>query len=732
MSSKRRHVASRAASSNNTDSFDEDAVWRDSFVTMEEIKTWDPKAGPATPLLDTVNYPVHMRNFNKKQLRQLAKEIRAQVIYDVSNSGGHLGASLGVVELTVALHYVFNTPEDKVIFDVGHQAYPHKILTGRRSAMSTMRKWGGLSGFTNRSESEYDPFGAGHSSTSISAGLGMAVGMDLRGKKDTHVVSVIGDGAITGGMAYEAMNNAGFLDRNLIVILNDNKQVSLPTQYNDGDQRPVGGLSNALSRIQANRPLRELREIAKDITRKMPGPIPEMTAKIDEYARGMLTLTPGEQSTLFEELGLYYIGPVDGHDLDQLVDILAEVRNSSSNFGPVLIHVMTEKGSGYLPAMNASDKMHGVVAYDVATGKQRKGGSPAKQPASVPKQPAVTSYTNYFADALTAEADRDSRVIGIHAAMGGGTGMNRFERHFASRCFDVGIAEQHAVTFAAGLACEGLVPFCAIYSTFLQRAYDQIVHDVALQKLPVRFGMDRAGLVGADGATHCGAFDVAYLSCLPNMVVMAPSNEAELMHMVATCVAIDDGPSAMRFPRGNGLGVDLAANGILIPNKEKNFLGMKGTPVEIGKGVVRMQGSDVALVGYGTSVNACLEAARMLSTQFSISATVVDARFCKPLDNELMRSVATEHAYVVSVEEGSTGGFGSVLSHFLSHEGLLDRNSRGPDALRSICLPDHFIEHGTQDEQRAEAGITASQIAAKVLEVMGKANLAASMLIEIK
>eukprot|EP00212_Chloropicon_laureae_P002778 CAMPEP_0197486912 /NCGR_PEP_ID=MMETSP1311-20131121/1887_1 /TAXON_ID=464262 /ORGANISM="Genus nov. species nov., Strain RCC856" /LENGTH=753 /DNA_ID=CAMNT_0043030273 /DNA_START=205 /DNA_END=2466 /DNA_ORIENTATION=+ len=684
--------SSNANSNPGDDSFSEGdaSTWRESFVSLDEIQSWREN-GPATPLLDTVNFPVHIKNFNLAQLKTLSKEVRSEVINSVSNSGGHLGSSLGVVELTVALHHVFNTPEDKIIFDVGHQAYPHKILTGRRREMSGIRKSGGLSGFTNRAESEYDPFGAGHSSTSISAGLGMAVGRDIKGRKN-NVISVIGDGAITGGMAYEAMNNAGYLDSNMIIILNDNKQVSLPTQYNGKSQDPVGGLSNTLARIQANKPLRELREIAKDLTRGLPGPLPEVTAKIDEYARGMIS---GSGSTLFEELGLYYIGPVDGHNLDELTAILKEVKNTES-IGPVLIHVMTEKGSGYLPAMTASDKMHGVSSYDVTTGKQNK------------PQTKTMSYTNYFADSLIAEAEKDSRIVGIHAAMGGGTGLNRFEKRFEDRTFDVGIAEQHAVTFAAGLATEGLIPMCAIYSTFLQRGYDQIIHDVALQNLPVRFAMDRAGLVGADGATHCGAFDVAYLACIPNMVVMAPSNEAELCHMVATSIAIDDRPSAFRFPRGNGIGVDMQALGVA-----SNY---KGQPVEVGKGVVRREGTDVALVGYGQSVNACLAAAEMLS-EHAISVTVVDARFCKPLDTQLIRRLAKSHGALITVEEGSVGGFGSHVLQFLSLEGLLDD---GKLKVRPMCLPDRFIEHASPAEQLEEAGLTASQVASTVLTVLGR------------
>ncbi|KAK9796686.1 hypothetical protein WJX73_009993 [Symbiochloris irregularis] len=660
--------------------------------SAEEIEGW-AEGGPSTPLLDTVNFPVHMKNFNLNQLRQLCRELRADIIHTVSKTGGHLGASLGVVELTVALHHIFNTPDDKIIWDVGHQAYGHKILTGRRSRMHTIRQTGGLSGFTKRGESEYDPFGAGHSSTSVSAALGMAVGRDFK-KRGNHCIAVIGDGAITGGMAYEAMNHAGFLDKNMIVILNDNQQVSLPTQYNGKEQPPVGGLSNALARLQANKPLRELREIAKGITKQLPGAVQEATAKIDEYARGMIS---GTGSTLFEELGLYYIGPLDGHNLETLVAILQEVKATQTT-GPVLIHIVTEKGRGYIPAETASDKMHGVAKYDPITGKQQKGG-----------KPKAGSFTNFFADALIAEAERDMRVIGVHAAMGGGTGMNRFEQRFADRTFDVGIAEQHAVTFAAGLACEGMIPFAAIYSSFLQRGYDQIVHDVCLQSLPVRFAMDRAGLVGADGATHCGFADVAYMSCLPNMVVMAPSNEAELCNAVATAVAIDDRPSCFRFPRGNGLGVDLQQYGVA-PN-------FKGTAWEVGKGVVRRQGKDVALVGYGTAVNSCLAAAEMLEAN-GISATVTDMRFCKPLDGQLVRQLARNHPAVITVEEGSIGGFGSHVLQFLALEGLLD----GGVKVRPMTLPDRFIEHGGQNDQLAEAGLTASHIAATAARLLGRSK----------
>lgn len=666
-------------------------------LSMDELESWSDD-GPPTPLLDTVNYPIHMKNFTRSQLRQLCKELRADIVHTVSKTGGHLGANLGVVELTVALHYVFNCPEDKLIWDVGHQCYPHKILTGRRTKMGSIRQTDGLAGFTRRAESPFDAFGAGHSSTSVSAGLGMAVGRDARGRKN-HVVSVIGDGAITGGMAYEAMNHAGFLDKNMIVVLNDNQQVSLPTQYNGKDQPPVGGLSSALARIQSNRPLRELREIAKGVTKQLPGSIQEATAKIDEYARGMIS---GSGSTLFEELGLYYIGPVDGHSIDDLISVLQEIKTTDT-VGPVLLHIVTEKGRGYLPAETASDKMHGVVKYDVQTGKQFKS------------QGKTMSYTNYFADSLIAEAARDSRVIAVHAAMAGGTGLYRFENKYPDRVFDVGIAEQHAVTFSAGLACEGLVPFCAIYSTFLQRAYDQIVHDVCLQKLPVRFMMDRAGLVGADGATHCGAFDVAYMSCLPNMVVMAASNEAELINMVATAAQIDYSASCLRYPRGNGVGVDLAAEGIT-PD-------LKGTPLSIGKGVIRRSGKDICLVGYGSSVNECLAAADKLADS-GFSATVMDARFCKPLDAVLIKQLALEHPIMVTVEEGSVGGFGSVVLSFLALEGLLDGNLK----VRSMTLPDQFIEQGAYPDQLVKAGLTASHIAGTALKLLGKPKEAMIML----
>ncbi|OMO53760.1 hypothetical protein CCACVL1_28379 [Corchorus capsularis] len=644
---------------------------------------------PETPLLDTINYPIHMKNLSVKELKQLADELRSDVIFNVSKTGGHLGSSLGVVELTVALHYVFNAPKDKILWDVGHQSYPHKILTGRRDKMHTIRQTNGLAGFTKRAESEYDCFGTGHSSTTISAGLGMAVGRDLKGERN-NVVAVIGDGAMTAGQAYEAMNNAGYLDSDMIVILNDNKQVSLPTATLDGPIPPVGALSSALSRLQSNRPLRELREVAKGVTKQIGGPMHELAAKVDEYARGMIS---GSGSTLFEELGLYYIGPVDGHNIDDLVSILKEVKSTKTT-GPVLIHVVTEKGRGYPYAERADDKYHGVAKFDPATGKQFKGSSPTQ------------SYTTYFAEALIAEAEADKNVVAIHAAMGGGTGLNLFQRRFPQRCFDVGIAEQHAVTFAAGLACEGLKPFCAIYSSFMQRAYDQVVHDVDLQKLPVRFAMDRAGLVGADGPTHCGAFDVTFMACLPNMVVMAPSDEAELFHMVATAAAIDDRPSCFRYPRGNGVGVQLPP-------------GNKGVPLEIGKGRVLLGGERVALLGYGTAVQSCLGAASLLQSH-GLQITVADARFCKPLDHTLIRELAKSHEVLITVEEGSIGGFGSHVAQFLALDGLLD----GKVKWRPLVLPDRYIDHGAPAYQITEAGLTPSHIAATVFNVLGQKRVA--------
>ncbi|XP_019436167.1 PREDICTED: probable 1-deoxy-D-xylulose-5-phosphate synthase 2, chloroplastic [Lupinus angustifolius] len=638
---------------------------------------------PVTPLLDTINHPIHMNNLSTQELEQLAAELRADIVHSVSKSGGHLSSSLGVVELSVALHHVFNTPQDKIIWDVGHQAYPHKILTGRRSMMHTIRKTSGLAGFPKRDESPHDAFGAGHSSTSISAGLGMAVARDLLGKNNS-VISVIGDGAMTAGQAYEAMNNAGFLDANLIVILNDNKQVSLPTATLDGPATPVGALSGTLSKLQASAGFRKLREAAKNITKQIGRQTHQVAAKVDEYARGMISASG---STFFEELGLYYIGPVDGHNIEDLVTIFEKVKAMPAP-GPVLIHIVTEKGKGYPPAEAAADKMHGVVKFDPKTGSQFKVKSP------------TLSYTQYFAESLINEAKVDSNIVAVHAAMGGGTGLNYFQKQFPERCFDVGIAEQHAVTFAAGLAAEGLKPFCAIYSSFLQRGYDQVVHDVDLQKLPVRFAIDRAGLVGADGPTHCGAFDIAYMACLPNMVVMAPSDEAELMHMVATAAVIDDRPSCFRFPRGNGIGANLPINN-------------KGTPLEIGKGRIVMEGNRVAILGYGSIVQQCVQAAEMLKT-LGVYVTVADARFCKPLDTDLIKQLAKEHEILITAEEGSIGGFGSHVSHFLSLAGILD----GPLKWRAMMLPDRYIEHGSPQDQIEQAGLSSNHIAATVLSLI--------------
>ncbi|CAI0402921.1 unnamed protein product, partial [Linum tenue] len=610
-----------------------------------------------------------------QELESLADELREEIVYTVSKTGGHLSSSLGVAELTVALHHVFNTPEDKIIWDVGHQTYPHKILTGRRSRMPSIRQTFGLAGFPKRDESDHDAFGVGHSSTSISAGLGMAVGRDLLGK-DNHVISVIGDGAMTAGQAYEAMNNAGYLDSNLIIILNDNKQGPAP---------PVGALSKALTRLHSSRKLRMLRESAK-ITKQIAGPKTYgLAAKVDSYVRGM---TGGPGASLFEELGLYYIGPVDGHDVADLVLLLKKIKSMPAP-GPVLIHLITEKGKGYAPAESAADKMHGVVKFDTISGKQIKTKTPTK------------SYTQYFAESLIAEAENDDKIVAIHAAMGGGTGLNLFQKQFPERCFDVGIAEQHAVTFAAGLATEGLKPFCTIYSSFLQRGYDQVVHDVDLQKLPVRFAMDRAGLVGADGPTHCGAFDTTFMACLPNMVVMAPSDETELMNMVATAAAIDDRPSCFRYPRGNGIGT------VLPPNN-------KGTPLEVnqvGKGRILREGSRVAILGYGTIVQNCIEAADKLQA-LGFQPTVADARFCKPLDGELIRRLAQEHEVLITVEEGSIGGFSSHVSHYLGLNGL-------PLQWRPMMLPDRYIDHGSQKDQIEAAGLSSKHIAATVLSLIG-------------
>ncbi len=624
-----------------------------------------------TPLLDAIGDLDDLRALPDAQLTELADQLRAETVSAVSVTGGHLGASLGVVELTVALHHVFDTPRDKIIWDVGHQAYPHKILTGRRDRIRTLRQGGGLSGFTKRSESAFDPFGAAHSSTSISAGLGMAVARDLDGG-DNNVICVIGDGAMSAGMAYEAMNNAGAMKSRLIVILNDN-DMSIA--------RPVGAMSNYLSRLLSSPGFVHLREIGKRVSAHLPRPIHEAARKIDTYTRGMAI-----GGTLFEELGFYYLGPIDGHDFGHLLPILRNARNSERK-GPILIHVVTQKGKGYAPAEAAPDKYHGVAKFDVVTGAQAKpkAGPPA--------------YTSVFADALCAAADADPKIVAITAAMPTGTGLDRFAKRHPTRCFDVGIAEQHAVTFAAGLACEGYKPFAAIYSTFLQRGYDQIVHDVALQKLPVRFAIDRAGLVGADGPTHAGSFDLGFLGALPGITIMAPADEAELVHMVATAAAIDDGPSAVRFPRGEGTGVALPAVGEVLP---------------IGKGRIVREGTKIALFSLGTRLGECLKAADELGAR-GYSTTVADARFAKPLDEALLARLAREHEMLITVEEGAMGGFGAFVLHALARNGLLDQGVK----IRTLTLPDRFIEHDTPVRMYDEAGLNAAQIVRAALDGFG-------------
>ena len=624
-----------------------------------------------TPLLDRVRLPADLRKLKPAQLRQLADELRLDMIHAVSHTGGHLGAGLGVVELTVALHYVFNTPDDRLIWDVGHQAYPHKILTGRRDRICTLRQGGGLSGFTKRAESEYDPFGAAHSSTSISAGLGMAVARDLSGG-DNNVIAVIGDGAMSAGMAYEAMNNAGSIGSRLVVILNDNDMSIAP---------PVGAMSAYLARLLSSHPYLSLRDIAKQVAQKLPHSIERAARKWEEYARGMAT-----GGTLFEELGFYYVGPIDGHNLDHLLPVLQNVKEAEG--GPILVHVVTQKGKGYGPAEAAADKYHGVVKFDVVSGTQHKA------PSNVP------SYTKIFAKGLIAEAEADDKIVAITAAMPSGTGLDAFGKAFPDRTFDVGIAEQHAVTFAAGLATEGYKPFVAIYSTFLQRAYDQVVHDVAIQSLPVRFAMDRAGLVGADGPTHAGAFDVTYLACLPNFVVMAAADEAELMHMVATAASINDRPSAVRYPRGEGVGVELPS---------------KGTPLEIGKGRVIREGTTVAILSLGTRLQEALEASEKLAT-YGYSTTVADARFAKPLDEDLIRRLAQTHDVVITVEEGAIGGFGSHVLQFLAREGLLDNGLK----VRPMVLPDVFIDQDKPEAMYETAGLNASGIVQTALDALGR------------
>jgi 1-deoxy-D-xylulose-5-phosphate synthase len=628
-----------------------------------------------TPLLDTVDVPADIRRLRAEQLRQLADELRQETISAVSVTGGHLGAGLGVVELTVALHYVFDTPKDRLIWDVGHQAYPHKIVTGRRSRIRTLRQEGGLSGFTRRAESEYDPFGAAHSSTSISAGLGMAVARDLAGGNN-NVIAVIGDGALSAGMAYEAMNNAGALRSRLIVVLNDNDMSIAP---------PVGALSGHLSRLLSGRPYVTLRNLGRTFAESLPKPLEMAARRAEEFARGFVA-----GGTLFDELGFYYVGPVDGHNLDHLLPVLKNARDSDLD-KPILVHVVTKKGKGYPPAEASDDKYHGVVKFDVITGKQSKPVANAPQ------------YTAVFAKALIAEAEADKKIVAITAAMPSGTGLDKFAERFPDRHFDVGIAEQHGVTFAAGLACEGFKPFAAIYSTFLQRGYDQVVHDVAIQNLPVRFAIDRAGLVGADGATHAGSFDVAYLGCLPNFVVMAAADELELMYMVATAAQIDDRPSAFRYPRGEGVGIELP---------------VRGTPLEIGKGRILREGTKIALLSFGTRLGECLVAAEDLAAK-GLSATVADARFAKPLDTDLIRRLAREHEVLITIEEGSVGGFASQVLQFLASNGLLDHGLK----VRPMILPDRFIDHAAPAKQYEQAGLNAPAIVATAIAALGQSSL---------
>ncbi len=626
-------------------------------------------AGSGTPLLDTIRSPEDLRRLDDSSLPQLCDELRADTIRTVSMTGGHLGAGLGVVELTVALHAVFDTPRDKVIWDVGHQSYPHKILTGRRDRMHTLRKGGGLSGFTRRAESEYDPFGAAHSSTSISAGLGFAVARDLR-EQPGHVVCVIGDGAVSAGMAYEAMNNAGSLKNRLIVILNDN-DMSI--------DRPVGAMSAYLARLWSGGAYLGFRKVLKRVARQLPGGLRERMRRAESYTKGMIV-----GGGLFEELGFNYIGPIDGHDLDQLLPVLRNVRDAET--GPILLHCVTRKGKGYPPAEESEDKYHGVSRFDIVTGAMQKKSSTAP------------SYTKVFADSLIREAESDSSIVALTAAMPSGTGLAKFREMLPQRCFDVGIAEQHAVTFAAGLAAAGMRPFAAIYSTFLQRAYDQVVHDVAIQGLPVRFAIDRAGLVGADGPTHAGAYDIAYLSCLPGFTVMAAADEAELVHMVATAARHDGGPIAFRYPRGEGVGVDLPE---------------KGIPLPIGKGRVLREGSRVALLSLGGRLAAAMQAAERLEGK-GVSTTVADARFAKPLDRDLILSLARHHEALVTVEEGAVGGFGSHVLSLLANEGVLDRGL----AVRAMTLPDWFIEQDAPEAMYSAAGLDSEAIEAEAMQAL--------------
>ncbi|HXS06667.1 MAG TPA: 1-deoxy-D-xylulose-5-phosphate synthase [Rhizomicrobium sp.] len=627
-----------------------------------------------TPLLDQVHIPADLRKLPKSALRQFADELRTDLIDIVSVTGGHFGAGLGVVELTVALHYVFKTPEDRVIWDVGHQAYPHKIITGRRARMRSLRQGGGLSGFTKRVESEYDPFGAAHSSTSISAGLGMAAARDLKGGHN-NVIAVIGDGSMSAGMAYEAMNNAGADKNRLIVILNDNDMSIAP---------PVGAMSAYLARLVSSRPYTGLRNWSKRLAKRiLPRMLFNMARRTEEYARGMAM-----GGTLFEEMGFFYVGPIDGHNLDHLIPVLENVRDTMT--GPALVHVVTKKGHGYAPAEASADKWHAVSKFTVLTGEQKK---------TVSKAP---TYQKVFGESLIAEAKKDDRIVAITAAMPSGTGVDLFQEAFPERSFDVGIAEQHAVTFAAGLATEGMKPFCAIYSTFLQRAYDQVVHDVAIQCLPVRFAMDRAGLVGADGATHAGSFDIAYLATLPNFVVMAAADEAELAHMVATQVAINDRPSAVRYPRGEGTGIERPKEGVALP---------------IGKGRMIREGSSIAILSFGARLQEVLLAAEKLSA-YGLSPTIADARFAKPLDHALITKLAREHEVLITIEEGAVGGFGAHVMQFLAWEGLMDKGLK----VRPMTLPDIFQDHDTPEKMYAQAGLDADGIVKVALSALGRSN----------
>ncbi|WP_069298557.1 1-deoxy-D-xylulose-5-phosphate synthase [Neptunicoccus sediminis] len=629
---------------------------------------------PNTPLLDQVNAPEDLKRFSDKELRQVADELRAETISAVSETGGHLGAGLGVVELTTAIHAVFDTPKDRLIWDVSHQCYPHKILTGRRDRIRTLRQENGLSGFTKRSESAFDPFGAAHSSTSISAALGFAVARDLGGAPEHGLgdaIAVIGDGAMSAGMAYEAMNNAGHLKKRLIVILNDNEMSIAP---------PVGAMSSYLSKLYAGEPFQEFKSAAKSAISLLPEPFQDGAKRAKDMVKHM---TVG--GTLFEQLGFSYVGPIDGHDMEQLLAVLRTVKQRAT--GPMLIHVLTQKGKGYAPAEESSDKYHGVAKFDVISGKQKK--TPSNAP----------SYTSVFAQSLIAEAEKDSKVVAVTAAMPDGTGLDKFAARFGSRCFDVGIAEQHAVTFCAGMAAGGLKPFCALYSTFLQRGYDQVVHDVAIQRLPVRFAIDRAGLVGADGATHAGSFDIGFLANLPDFVVMAAADEAELVHMVATAASINDRPSAFRFPRGEGVGVDLPEVGV---------------PLEIGKGRIIQDGSRVAFLSFGTRLQECEQAAISLARK-GITPTIADARFAKPLDEDLIRDLAANHEALITIEEGAVGGFGSHVAQFLAESGVFDTGLK----FRSMVLPDTFIDQSSPARMYETAGMNAPQIEAKVLDVLG-------------